>query len=133
MKNSGLKSNRIIEARNNTDNTSLDILSTANKGVNYIDAQIEEGNPVMVGVNHTQSKGQSDGEAADHFVVITERNTDDDGNVKYNFYEVGTRHEKKGKSSKNILKLNSDGSLTGTNYAVKRDFTITDVRKNESK
>ena len=127
------KSDRIITAKNNADNSGLDILSTAKSGVNYIDAQLDKGNPVMVGVDYDPSKGQSDGEAADHFVVITGRNTDDDGNVTYNFYEVGTKYETKGKSDKNTLKLNSNGSLTGTNYAGKKKFTVTDVRKNKAK
>jgi len=132
LDNSGLKSNRIIVARNNTEDTSLEILKTAKQGADYIDAQLEEGNPVMVGVNHTLSKGQSDGEAADHFVVITGRETDEEGGVSYTFYEVGTKHTSKGKSKENSLKRNADDSLSGTNFRNK-NFTVTDIRKNESK
>ena len=128
----GAKSNRIITGRNNADNTAIDATKDAKAGVTYINEQLEAGNPVMVGVNHNLAKGQSDGEAADHFVVITGRSYDTEKKQYYfNFYEVGTKHEDKGKSSSNKLYLNNDNTITGTNYAGQRQFTVTDVRKNE--
>jgi RHS repeat-associated protein len=131
LKNSGLKSNRIIVGRDNADKSGIAIIPSAAKtGIAYINEQLDKGNPVMVGVNHTTGKGQDDGEAADHFVVITGRSTDENGATSYSFYEVATSHEDKGKSLENKLDLGSDNSLTGTNYAKKKQFTVTDIRKN---
>jgi RHS repeat-associated protein len=127
----GSKSNRIITGRDNADHTSIEATKNAKAGVDYISQQLESGNPVMVGVNHTLGKGQSDGESADHFVVITGRSYDEDKKQYYfNFYEVGTKDEGKGTSDANRLYVNENNTITGTNYAGKRQFTVTDVRKN---
>jgi RHS repeat-associated protein len=127
----GSKSNRIITGRDNSDHTAIEATKNAKAGVDYINQQLESGNPVMVGVNHTLGKGQSDGESADHFVVITGRSYDEDKKQYYfNFYEVGTKDEGKGTSDSNRLYVNDNNTITGTNYAGKRQFTVTDVRKN---
>ncbi len=128
----GSKSNRIITGRDNADHTSIETTKNAKAGLDYISQQLESGKPVMVGVNHTLGKGQSDGESADHFVVIIGRAYDEQKNLNYfNFYEVGTKDESKGTSDANRLYINNNNNtITGTNYAGKRQFTITDVRKN---
>ncbi|MBI1836426.1 MAG: hypothetical protein HYR91_04085 [Flavobacteriia bacterium] len=85
----------------------------------------------MVGVNHTTGKGQSDGQSADHFVVIVAKGYDDVlKQVYYIFYEVGTKYEEKGTSSQNKLYITPDYTIRGSNYAGTRKFTVTDVRKN---
>jgi RHS repeat-associated protein len=127
----GAKSNRIITGRDNSDNTAIEATKNAKAGVDYINQQLESGNPVMVGVNHTLGKGQSDGESADHFVVLTGRSYDEEKKQYYfNFHEVGTKDEAKGTSDANRLYVNDNNTITGTNYAGKRQFTVTDVRKN---
>ena len=120
------KSNVIQTAKENSG--VLEITKDAQAGVDVIDKQLEEGNPVIVGVNHTIGNTYNEG-TTDHFVVITGRDTDDDGNTFYNFYEVGTSDKSKGTSDKNKLTLQKDGSLTGTNYAGKKKYTVSQVRK----
>ncbi|MCO6173436.1 hypothetical protein NHF50_00100 [Flavobacterium sp. NRK F10] len=134
LDNSGLKSDRIITAKENLNHTKLDVTNNAKDGVDYINQQLESGNPVMVGVDHTLGKGQSDGTASDHYVVITGRGYDTSKKQTYfTFYEVGTSHEEKGKSDKNRLYVQKDNSIKGTNYAGKRKFTVVEVRKNKTK
>ncbi|RXK85896.1 DUF6443 domain-containing protein [Filimonas effusa] len=131
IKKGGTKEGRIIVAEDSPDHKKLNILPNVKDGVDYIDNELEINHPVMVGVNHTLKKRQDDGAAADHFVVIVGRGIDPVTNqVYYNFYEVGTAHENKGKSDKNKLYLQPDYSLKGTNYAGERIFTVTDIRKN---
>ncbi len=133
LSNSGFKKSRIIVAKNDKTNTNLELTPQAKKGIDYINSELQSGNPVMVGVDHTISKNQSDGQAADHFVVIVGKGYDKEKNKAYfTFYEVGTRHKSKGTSTTNRLYVNEDNSITGTNYAGKRNFTVTDVRKNDN-
>jgi RHS repeat-associated protein len=127
----GAKTNRIITARDNSDHTAIEPTKDAEAGVQYINQQLDAGKPVMVGVNHTLGKGQGDGESADHFVVITGRAYDGEKKQYYfKFYEVGSKFEDKGKSDKNRLYVNDNNTITGTNYAGKRQFTVTDIRRN---
>jgi RHS repeat-associated protein len=132
IKSAGAKSNRIIIGKNSADNSNIEATKDARAGVDYINEQLEFGNPIMVGVNHNLNKGQKDKEAADHFVVIVGRKYDKDKKQYYfNFYEVGYSDESKGKSDANRLYVNDNNTITGTNYAGKRKFTVTDVRKNK--
>lgn len=131
--NAGSKAYRIITGKVNESKT--DIIPTENSkfGVNYINSQLEKGNPVMVGVDHTISKGQDDNQPADHFVVIVGRGYDKIKNQGYFiFYEVGygPQNEAKGKSDKNRLYVEEDNTIRGTNDAGKKRFTVTDIRKN---
>jgi len=131
IESAGSKSNRIIVGQNNIDNTGIEPTKEAKTGIDYINQQLESGNPVMVGVNHNLKKGQKDGQSADHFVVIVGRSYDEEKKQFYfNFYEVGTSDESKGKSGANRLYVNDNTTITGTNYAGKRQFTVTDVRIN---
>jgi RHS repeat-associated protein len=131
IKNGGSISSRIIIARENTDHSALVQTPQAKAGLDYINGQLDKQMPIMVGLNHTLGKTQSDGEAADHYVVIVGRNYDQTKKQYYfTFYEVGATEEEKGKSDKNRLYINSDNSITGTNYVGKKKFTVTDVRKN---
>ncbi len=55
----------------------------------YIDGQLEGGKPVLVGVMWNTPKPGLNGGQADHFVVITGRGADENGNVFYTFNEPG--------------------------------------------
>lgn len=128
----GAKSSRFIIGRENADKNAITPTSQAASGIEYINKQLEGGNPIMVGLNHTFGKGQGDGEAADHFVVIVGRFYDKSKKQYYfNFLEVGTSSEDNGRSDENRLYINKDNTITGTNYAGRRNFTVTDIRKNE--
>lgn len=128
----GSKESRITVAVEIALSKKLKILPEAKRGIDYIDEQLSLGNPIMVGVNHTIGKTQSDGWAADHYVIIVGRDYDKHNKkLLYRFMEVGTKWEFKGRSDKNQLFLNiEDYSLTGTNADGKRNFTVTEVRVN---
>lgn len=108
----------------------------AKRGNAYIDEQLEEGYPVLVGVDHTYQTGYNEG-TTDHFIVIVGRGCDK-GEVWYLFYEVGTRQYTLGRSDANKLILNPDGSLHGeapykTRSGDKRKYVVTQIRKNKKK
>ena len=65
------------------------IVENYNNAIECIDRHLENGRPIIVGVNHTINKGINDG-ATDHFVVIYGREYHDD-NLYYLYYEVGKR------------------------------------------
>lgn len=137
----GSIAHRIIVARSDSG-LALKILPEARQGVQYIDQQIETGNPVMAGVNHTLhttrngnvvKKGQADGEDADHFVIIVGKGYDYSlEQVYYFYYQVGrsAANEESATSTNNRLYLNeSDYSLVGESWNGKT-YTVTDIRLN---
>jgi RHS repeat-associated protein len=130
--NAGSSANRIITGRNNINNTDIEPTKNAKSGVDYINQQLEAGNPIMVGVNHDTKKGQADGQPADHYVVITGRGYDEEKQQSYFlFYEVGTRHTNLAKSPENRLYVKPDNTIRGSSSKSTRKFTVTDVRINE--
>ena len=130
IKNPGPNTPATIIQTAKENNGTLEITENAQAGVDHIDSELEAGNPVLVGVNHTLGNTYNEG-TTDHFIVIVGRGTDDDGNTYYNFYEVGTGRENSGTSDNNKLILNSDGSLTGSpDYSSKKQYTVSQVRKN---
>ena len=57
------------------------------KAIECIDNHLDNGRPIIVGVNHTLGKTINEG-ATDHFVVIYGKGYED-GNYFYTYYEVG--------------------------------------------
>lgn len=104
----------------------------AQKGVNYINSELEAGRPMVVGVNHTLGNTYNE-KTTDHFIVIVGKGYDKNTNqVYYNYYEVGTSHNQKGTSDSNRLYLQSDGSLSqSSKNELGHKYTVTQVRKNE--
>ncbi|MGG6229171.1 hypothetical protein [Tenacibaculum sp. SDUM215027] len=54
-KTSGYKTGMITTAKENDEHTSIALTTDAKAGVDYIDAQLEKGNPVLIGVDHTRN------------------------------------------------------------------------------
>ena len=104
----------------------------AKQSISYLDQQLEKGNPVLVGVDHTYKYkgGFNNDVTTDHFVVIVGRGSKDK-KVFYRFYEVGTSFKAKGISNLNVLFVQDDYSLKGsTAYTSKHIYTVTQIRKN---
>jgi len=102
-------------------------------GLAYIDEQLEQGYPVLVGVDHKSGSPNTD-KTTDHFVVIVGRGCTDN-EAFYYFYEVGTEQMEggvnKGKLDGNKLYVSTDGSLRGTPYHnPNRNYIVSQVRKN---
>jgi hypothetical protein len=67
----------------------------AREGVMYIDAELEAGRPVVVGVSYTDASYNVD-DITDHFVIITSRDTDPQLGVYYGFHDPATSYASKG-------------------------------------
>ncbi len=134
-KMSGYKGGKIDTALENDTHTSIDLTTNAKAGVDYINSELEKGNPVLVGLDHTlnyrhNGKPINDG-TTDHYVVIVSRGCDNN-KVYYRFYEVGTSWAHHGQSSSNKLFLGDDFSLKGTPaHSKNRNYTVSQVRKNK--
>jgi hypothetical protein len=133
-KTSGYKEGMLTTAKENDDNTVINLTNDAKAGVQYIDAELEKGRPVLVGLDHTlnyRHNGEliNDG-TTDHYVTIVGRGCEDD-KVFYRFYEVGTSWAHYGQHSSNKLFLGADFSLKGTPTHNKgKKYTVSQVRKN---
>ena len=102
------------------------------QGIGYINGQLENNYPVLVGVDHDLNYrgGTLNEGTTDHYIVITGKACEE-GNIYYLFYDVGTRHENKGASDNNKLFLDtSDYSLKGTTEYNGKLYTVTQVRLN---
>lgn len=103
----------------------------AKKSVAYLDTQLEKGNPILVGVDHTYKyKGGFNNDlTTDHFIVIIGRKSDNEGDY-YLFYEVGTSYKNKGINDNNKLYLQDDYSLKGSTVYNSHFYTVKQVREN---
>jgi len=100
----------------------------AQEGLTYMDLQLEEGHPVIVGVDHTYEYKVNDNKV-DHFVVIVGRSCDD-GKAFYYFYEVGAYDRINGKSDENKLHRKDFWLSGSTAYTKKRKYVVTQIRRN---
>ncbi|MCC2548204.1 DUF6443 domain-containing protein [Hymenobacter sp. BT175] len=106
----------------------------AASGVKIIDQTIENGSPIIIGVDYRNGSPNFDG-MTDHFVVVSGKTeTISDGQVTsttYNFFDPRTAHENKGTSSTNSMQINDSGKLKGSYYNGSINYTGTTVRKNK--
>jgi muramidase (phage lysozyme) len=127
-------------------NNSIVILDEgAKKATEYLDQELEKGNPILVGVRHTYFKKDKTkkghqyshdeynyDKSTDHFVTVVGRGCED-GKCFYRFYEVGTSNSNSGQHDDNKLFVNNDWSITGSpKNKPERVYTLTHVRGNKS-
>jgi len=102
----------------------------AQEGLTYMDQQLEQYHPVVVGVDHTYKYGKNK-DKVDHFVVIVGRGCEN-GKIYYLFYDVGTKQPDYVKSDKNKLSFHEeDFSLRGSTAYNGKKYVVTQIRKNE--
>ncbi|MCD9567197.1 hypothetical protein, partial [Tenacibaculum maritimum] len=140
-KTSGYKTGMIMTALEDDKHTELKLTAKTKEGVEYIDSQLEKGNPVLVGLDHTVNYRHNgkiinanpdlgDLGTTDHYVVIVGRGCEDN-KTYYRFYEVGTSWLHYGQHASNKLFLGDDYSLKGSPAHNKsRNYTVAQVRKN---
>jgi LysM repeat protein len=104
----------------------------AAEGRAYVDAQLEKGKPVVVGVSHKDASYNAD-KLTDHFVTITGRGVDEQGRSYYTFNDPATRSEEKAKGrfyvdeqTGNLYKPGKEAK----GFVVDRHFEVAMVRKN---
>ncbi|MBE0393917.1 hypothetical protein HNQ02_002810 [Flavobacterium sp. 7E] len=129
-----LENNKALYQIASESNNNLVIDSEiAKKGIKYLDEQLENDKPILVGVDHTYKyKGGFNNDlTTDHFIVIIGRGCDNN-KPYYLFYDVGTSYINKGSSDENRLYVKDDYSLHGsTKYTSKHTYTLSQIRKNK--
>ncbi len=114
----------------------------AKEGRGYIDAQLDAGHPVMVGVMwRTPTPGANDGNA-DHYVAITGRGVAADGTAYYTFNDPGATSAANGADTREKNRFFVDAN-TGMlfrpglqeapwkMYTVDARYEVSQVRKNQ--
>lgn len=84
----------------------------AREGLAYIDAQLQAGHPVVVGVSYMDADYNVD-DITDHFVIITARGVEPDGDLYYAFHDPATSHASSGTDASpwNRFYPGADGAL----------------------
>ncbi|WP_053056804.1 hypothetical protein, partial [Tenacibaculum mesophilum] len=130
-KTSGFKTNliQVILEKPSTEIVISDNIK-AKEGIDYINAELEKGNPVLVGTHYKFGyEGNSD-KTTDHYVVIIGRGCENN-KVYYRFYEVGTSYPEKGQSLKNKLYLENNFLLKGVGqHNISHEYIVSQVRRN---
>lgn len=92
------------------------------KGYKYLNQQLLQNRPVIVGVGrhaaHYWGNNTNGDFTTDHFVVI-----DNPTNGGYHFLDPGSHYEASGNSRNNIFRFDSNGLYTGQSYG--KPMTIT--------
>jgi len=110
--------------------------SNAQNGFNVIDNALEQGDPIIVGVDYQNGSPNVD-KMTDHFIVVSSKTeTLDKGKVTsttYNYFDPRTSKPDWGTSPTNTLSIQNN-KLVGTyNYYKKNqilNYTVTTVRPN---
>ncbi len=121
----------------NADGTIVADPTRATEGRAYVDSELDAGRPVVVGVSHRDGYRGNVDRITDHFVVITGRDTDDQGRTFYTFHDPATRHEDKGSDDVVANRfhvtgagvLRSDGQVE-SGEVVGRQIEVAMVRRN---
>ena len=122
-------------ALENENNTALIFdENNVSAGIEYLNLSLDKGLPVVVGVNHTFEKYKKVNAGineltTDHFVIIVGRGCDN-GNIYYNFWDVGTRH---GKTNNYKFYFDKDNHLYCPSDFKERRTHITQIRRNIDK
>lgn len=109
----------------------------ASEGLTYMNQQLEEGFPVLVGVDYKSEESPNSDDTTDHFIVIIGRGCSENGQY-YIFYEVGSYYKtvddigkQAGQSDKNKLYLKKDGTLQGSPVSMShKNYIVVQIRKN---
>lgn len=140
-------STNVIQMALEENQTSINpIESNFQKGIDYLDQELEKGNPILVGVRHTykevepNKKKRKDGvkyeqnydNTTDHYVIMVGRGYEN-GKRYFLFYEVGTSYSDKGQHDNNRLYVNNDNTITGIpQHNLGRTYTLTQIRGNKT-
>jgi len=110
--------NRINIGFDNGKNSFI-ILPNYQQGVDKLNSELGNGNPVVVGV-HNRYTNSNKG-YADHYIVLVGYGSDDNG-AYYRYFDPGTQYRYKGTSEQNRLYLQlgiiSGNGINGRNYTI---------------
>lgn len=116
-------------ANENTDRTELIFYKEKSKeAIVYLNNQLDEGYPVLAGVNHTYKYkggvGINEG-TTDHYVIIVGKSCEE-GILYYQFWDVGSQN---GDNDKYKFKLLNNEIVSEVTYSGKK-YTVTQIRRN---
>lgn len=121
----------------NKSGRAASVSSTSQKGMDIINKTLENGDPVMVGVDFQKGSSSYDGET-DHFLVINSKTESiRSGKVTsttYHFLETGTGQKNLGTQSSNTFSIQNgylQGNFTHPNAAYSKAYTVTRVIPNK--
>ncbi len=118
---------------NNSWKSQSDLLSNSTKfkeSIEYIDATLKSGNPVLIGVHYNNDHGgtYNTNKATFHYMVIVGK-VYKNSKAYYRFYDPGRTSEINGKAETNLLEIDKSKEMIHGLYNNKT-YTITEVRKN---
>lgn len=106
------------------------------EGIRCLDAHLEAGRVIIVGVDYNVAKTITvNPDGTDHFIVVTGRGYDDSkGMYYYTFMETATKQVDKGCSPNNRLYYDPEKlSLSGHSEYQSRNYVVTHIRPNDEK
>ncbi|MEM6272667.1 MAG: HEAT repeat domain-containing protein [Bacteroidota bacterium] len=99
-------------------------------GAKYIDSELMQGRPVMVGVDDGRTASHNADNTTEHYVVIVGKQIVE-GKIQYQFFDPGTRQgPTKGYAVTNQLELKSDFRLVGKKPGTAKSYLVAQVRQN---
>ena len=105
------------------------------KGLAVIHEHLDNGIPIIVGVDHSLGDTGNVDETTDHWILIVGRKTDADG-IHFLFFDPQTGNKSIGTSDKNRLTVQEDYTLKGS-YRVgskyEKKYCVTMVRPTKNK
>ena len=101
------------------------------EAMEYMDSQLEKGNPIVVGVDdNLRQETYNDHKATEHFFVIVGVGCEE-GRIYYRFFDVGQNTLSMGTNPKSRVYLLDNNLLQGKSIGGKHTYTITEIRKNK--
>jgi RHS repeat-associated protein len=121
-----VKSGDIVEKSGTKSLDGADNNTASNEKLSYLDSQVDQEKSARVQVDYN---GDNSG---DHWVAISSRTTDvkTQTTKSFGFYDPGTIRPDAGTHSSNKLKVNSNGSMSGTTNYNGKKYVVVNVRKN---
>lgn len=121
-----LSNNRITMVENNNGTAGVATVFFSD-GISAIDNSLNNGNPIIVGVDDGSSNSYNEG-LTDHFIIITGYTINDSGIKEYSFFDPRTSNVNKGTRGNALSVIN--GKLVGSFQNGTINYTVTQVRIN---
>lgn len=103
--------NRIQVAASEDRRGGIDQLdrSELKRGLETIDSELASGKPVIIGTSHSSGRDYNRDGITDHFVLVTGKHKDAEGNVYYTAHDPSTKSADKGSDQR--FYVSADGNL----------------------
>ena len=123
----------ILMANSDSLGNATTAASSFEEGLDYIDDQLMQGIPVIVGVSHDKGKSVGDDwkdDAADHFVIIVGGSR----TSGYHYFDPATANQRRGTSTDNKFTMQGNllkdkNNCRGEGKKYEKDYTLTSIRK----